>query len=175
MSDLQCPATLILVGWGPVPREPDGVEPVPREAHGELPRLAELADELRTRRIAAVFSGRDASTLVTAQALALRLGVVHRSIDGLEPLPAGPAGAAVPSAGPVDADATGARHRAALDALADLHRGETVLVVTDARVLTTLWPATPRPHGEDALSPYRLVTVQVDGDGWRLLGPPGGG
>jgi 2,3-bisphosphoglycerate-dependent phosphoglycerate mutase len=172
MSDLQCPATLIMVGWGPVSREPDGVEPVPREAHGELPRLA---DGLRTRRIAAVFSGRDASTLVTAQALAVLLGVVHRSIDGLEPLPARPACAAVPGAGSVGADATGARHRAALDALADLHRGETVLVVTDARVLMTLWPATPSPHGEDALSPYRLVTVQVDGDGWRLLGPPGGG
>ena len=72
------------------------------------------------------------------------------------------------------ADAASTRHRAALDALADLHRGETVLVVTDVSVLTALWPGTRSPDGEGALSPYRLVTVQVDGDGWRLLGRPGG-
>ena len=48
-------------------------------------------------------------------------------------------------------------------------------MVTDVSVLTALWPGTRSPDGEGAPSPYRLVTVQVDGDGWRLLGRPGGG
>ena len=162
--------------------------------------VTELADGLRDRRIASVCSGRDSSALAAAQALAAQLGVVHRSVEGLEPPPARRAcaaapgagspgaevrdshvssadfpGAEVPGADSQDAGAQAARHRAALDALADLHRGETVLVVVDAAVLTTLWPASPSPDGGDASSSYRLVTVQVDGDGWRLLGRPGGG
>ena len=239
MSDLQCPATFLVVGWDPDPGEADGAEPDLREARGQLPGmmrmagvtgvpggtaaprmtglagLTELADELSDRRIAGVCSGRDAPRLAAAQALAAQLGVAHRSIEGLDPLPARHARAADPGAGSVgagppgahgtlpdatgpdatgpdvtgpdmrrpdgqdpdgrDAETSGARHRAALDALADLHRGETVLVVTDAAVLTTLWPATPSPDGGVAPSSYRLVTVQVDGDGWRLLGRPGGG
>ena len=188
MSDLQCPATFLVVGWAPVPREPEGVERVPGEGRGRVPEpagLAGLAEEVRDRRIAVVCSGRDATALAAAKGLAGQLGVAHRSIDGLEPLPAGPARAGVAGADVTSAEAQGAgapgaddpsvRHRAALDALADLYRGETVLVVTDASVLTALWPGTRGPDGEDALSPYRLVTVQVDGDGWRLLGRAGGG
>ena len=188
MSDLQCPATFLVVGWAPVPREPEGVERVPGEGRGRVPEpagLAGLAEEVRDRRIAAVCSGRDATALAAAKGLAAQLGVAHRSIDGLEPLPAGPARAGVAGADVTSAEAQGAgapgaddpsaRHRAALDALADLYRGETVLVVTDASVLTALWPRTRGPDGEGALSPYRLVTVQVDGDGWRLLGRAGGG
>ncbi len=184
MSDLQCPATFLVVGWGPVPHRTEGVEAALREGRGRLPGLdgvaepdgvAELADELRDRRIAAVCSGCDATALAAATALARRLGVTHRSVDGLDPLPA--AAADLRLCGPVRrAPApSAARHRAALDALADLHRGETVLVVTDASVVTTLWPAGRGPDDEDGLSPYRLVTVQVDGDGWRLLGRAGGG
>ena len=205
MSDLQCPATFLVLGWDPGSGEADGGEPVSREARGQQPgvagvaaaagvpgmtglaELTELADELGDRRVAAVCSGRDVPALAVAQALAAQLGAVHRSIEGLDPLPARRACAAVPGADATGPDVTGpddpgadshgagtsaARYRAALDALADLYRGETVLVVTDARMLTTLWPAT---HGGEALSSYRLVTVQVDGDGWRLLGRPGGG
>ena len=186
MSDLQCPATFLVVGWGPVPHRTEGVEAALREGRGRLPgldgvaepdgvvELAELADELRDRRIAAVCSGGDATALAAATALARRLGVTHRSVDGLDPLPAAAEDPAV-RAGPPGTGPSAARHRAALDALADLHRGETVLVVTDASVVTTLWPAGRGPDDEDGLSPYRLVTVQVDGDGWRLLGRAGGG
>jgi 2,3-bisphosphoglycerate-dependent phosphoglycerate mutase len=196
MSDLQCPATFLLVGLAPVPRVAEGVESLRRGAPGLPPAvpgppwLTELADELRDHRIALVCSGGDITALAAAKGLAGRLGVPHRGIDGLEPLPAGPAGAeprgadargadargadprgpVAPGADAPCADARAARHRAALDDLADLHRGETVLVVTDACVLTTLWPDGRSADGEEALSPYRLVTVQVDGDGWRLLG-----
>ena len=173
MSDLQCPATFLVVGWGPDPREPEDVQRVLGEGRGRRPGLAGLAglaEELRYRRIAVVCSGREATAHAAAKGLAGKLGVPHRSIDGLEPLPAGPACADV-----AGADAASARHRAALDAVADLHRGETVLVVTDASVLTALWPGARSPDGAGALSPYRLVTMQVDGDGWRLLGRPGGG
>jgi probable phosphoglycerate mutase len=186
MSDLQCPATFLVVGWGPVPREPEGVERVLGEGRGRLPEVAglpepaELAMELRDRRIAVVCSGRDATAHAAAKGLAGLLGVPHHSIEGLEPLSAGLScaeaqGAGAQGAGVAGADAPSARHRAALNALADVHRGETVLVVTDASVLTALWPGTRSPDGEGAVSPYRLVTVQVDGDGWRLLGRPGGG
>ena len=67
-----------------------------------------------------------------------------------------------------------ARHRAALEALADLHRGETVLVVDDGQVLDRRWRRCVRREpgtAPGALSPYRLVTLQVDGDGWRLARP----
>src|SRR4051812_29898948 len=205
MSDLQCPATFLVVGWGAVPRESEDLEQVLSEGRGEPPEpaglpglaelvevaeLAELAEELRDRRIAAVRSGRDASARAVATVLAGRLGVAHRSVDGLEPLPAVSARAGVtgagapglgahgvrasgvgaPGVGPAGADAASERHRAALDALADLHRGETVLVVTDASVLRALWPGSRSPEGRGALSPYEVVTVQVDDDGWRLLG-----
>ncbi len=196
MSDLQCPATFLVVGWAPAPCEPGDVERVRGEGRGRLAEpagladLAELAEELRDRRIAVVCSGRDATALGAASLLAGRLGVPHRGIDGLEPPPAGPAragaagadaqggvakGAGAPGVGAARADAPSARHRAALDALADLYRGETVVVVMDIGVLTALWPGTRTHDAVGALSPYRLVTVQVDGDGWRLLGRPGGG
>jgi hypothetical protein len=206
MSDLQCPATFLVVGLAPIPCVAEGVGHVRRGAPDAPPAVpgpfgwTGLADELRDRRIALVCSGRDTPSLAAGKALAGRLGVLHRCIDGLGPLAAVPAGAGVPGADPrgadlggadprgtdargadprgadpraVDApaaDAPAARHQAALDDLADLHRGETVLVVTDASVLTTLWPAGESADGEDALSPYRLVAVQVDADGWRLLG-----
>jgi probable phosphoglycerate mutase len=193
MSDLQCPATFLVVGWAPAPCEHGDVERVRGEGRGRLGEpagLADLADELRDRRIAVVCSGRDATALGAASLLAGRLGVPHRGIDGLQPPPAGPAragaagadaqggvakGAGAPGVGAEGADAPSARHRAALDALADLHRGETVVVVMDISVLTALWPGTRTRDAVGAPSPYRLVTVQVDGDGWRLLGRPGGG
>jgi 2,3-bisphosphoglycerate-dependent phosphoglycerate mutase len=197
MSDLQCPATFLVVGWGAVPRESEDVDQVLSEGRGEPPEpaglaglaglaeLAQLAEELRDRRIAAVCSGRDASARAAATVLAGRLGVAHRSLDGLEPLPAVPAcpgvagagapGVGAPGVGVTGADPVSECHRAALDALADLHRGETVLVVTDASVLRALWPGSRSPEGRGAPSPYEVVTVQVDDDGWRLLGRPDGG
>ena len=45
-----------------------------------------------------VCSGRDATALAAAKGLAGQLGVPHRSVDGLEPLPAGPACADVAGA-----------------------------------------------------------------------------
>ena len=84
-----------------------------------------------------VCSGRDATALAAAKGLAGRgcAAPQHRRAG---------AAAGRPSRAPM-CGRRSARHRAALDALADLHRGETVLVVTDASVLTALCAAAAEP------------------------------
>jgi probable phosphoglycerate mutase len=163
MSDLQCPATFLLVSCAD-------------SGPGETGRrqVAELVDRLRDRRVAAVYSGGTAPGVAAAALLGESLGVAARTVGGLQPLPVGPGDGDVPVPTAV------ARYRTALEDLADLHRGETVLLVDDGEVLSVaLWPLDRRVRGEVAvprgLSPYRPVTLQVDGDGWRLLDGPGGG
>ena len=69
-----------------------------------------------------------------------------------------------------------ARFVAAVEALADRHRGETVLVVSHGGVMTLAIPNTAenvRPElALDAMIPNCAVAeVEVDADGWRLVGP----
>jgi len=69
-----------------------------------------------------------------------------------------------------------ARFVAGVEALADRHRGETVLVVSHGGVMTLAIPNTAenvRPElALDAMIPNCAVAeVEVDADGWRLVGP----
>ena len=153
MSDLQCPTTFLVV-------------PVDTLGEGWRDQVAGLAGRLRDRRVAAVYGGTTAPAVAVSAALADGLGVPSC------PLAATP----TPPAGPSDGTAV-ARCRAALEELADLHRGESVLVVVDGQVLEpALTPLVRRGLGSGPRrTPYRPVTLEVDGDGWRLVDRPGPG
>jgi hypothetical protein len=152
MSDLQCPATFLVVR-------------VDTLGEGWSGEVAGLAERLRDRRVAVVYGGTTASALAVSAALADGLGVPSHTLA--PPTPPG---------GPADRAAVG-RYRAALEELADLHRGETVLVVDDGQVLEpAVTPLVRRGLGEGPpRPPYRPVTLEVDGDGWRLVDRPGPG
>ncbi len=150
MSDLQCPATFLVVR-------------VDRLGEGWRGQVAGLAEQLRDRRLAAVYGGTTAPAVAVSAALADGLGVPSHPL-------------AETPGGPSDGTAV-ARCRAALEELADLHRGETVLVVDDGQVLgPALTPLVRRGLGTGpSRTPYRPVTLEVDGDGWRLVDRPGPG
>ena len=153
MSDLQCPATFLAV-------------PVDTLGEGWRDQVAGLAEGLRDRRVAAVYGGATAPAVAVSVALADGLGVPSH------PLAEPP----TPPGGPSDETAV-ARCRAALEALADVHRGEAVLVVDDGQVLgPALAPLVGRgPGAGPGRTPYRPVAVEVDGDGWRLVDRAGQG
>jgi hypothetical protein len=153
MSDLQCPATFLVVRVNTL-------------GEGWSGDVAGLAERLRDRRVAAVYGGTTASALAVSAALADGLGVPSHTL-AVPPTPPG---------GPADGTAV-VRYRAVLEELADLHRGETVLVVDDGQVLEpALTPLVRRGLGEGPpRPPYRPVTLEVDGDGWRLVDRPGPG
>ena len=153
MSDLQCPATFLVVG----------VNTLGEGWHGEV---AGLAERLRDRRVAAVYGGTAAPAAAVAAALAGGLGLPSHTLAE-PPTPPGdrPDGAAA------------VRCRAGLEELADLHRGETVLVVDDSQVLEPALAPLLRggPGAGPGRTPYRPLTLELDGDGWRLVDRPGPG
>ena len=151
MSDLQCPATFLVVR-------------VHTLGKGWRGQVAGLTERLRDSRVAAVYAGTTAPAVAVSAALADGLGVPSHPL------------AAPPTPG-VPGDGTAvARCRTALEELADLHRGETVLVVDDGQVLEpALAPLVGRGPGAGPTPPYRPVALEVDGDGWRLVDRPGVG
>ena len=151
MSDLQCPATFLVLR----------VDTLGEGWRGEV---AGLAEQLRDRRVAAVYGGATAPAVAVSAEVADGLGLPPHPLT--EP--------PTPLGGPSDGTAV-ARCRAALEALADLHRGETVLVVDDGQVLQPAWaPLAGRGLGAGpGRTPYQPVTLEVDGDGWRLVDRPG--
>ena len=71
-----------------------------------------------------------------------------------------------------------ARYREALQGIADLHRGETVLVLSHGGVMSFVLPrvdgAVRHDLVERAFLPNcGIAEVEVDGDGFRVLGWPG--
>jgi hypothetical protein len=153
MSDLQCPATFVVV-------------PVDTLGEGWRGEVAALAGRLWDRRVAAVYGATTAPAVAVSAALADGLGLPSH------PLAEPPS----PPSGPADGTAV-ARCRIALEGLADLHRGETVLVVADRQVLEPALAALVRRGlgaGQGPAS-YRAVTLEVDGDGWRLVDRSGSG
>jgi hypothetical protein len=117
MSDLQCPATFLVLG-------PAGTEAVGR---------------LAGTRLAAVYAVPEGREVATAVA-----GISDLPVSALEP--------------------DGSSYAAARDGLADLHRGETVLVVLPEAVASTL-----AGGGEDReTAGAEVLEVAVDSDGWSV-------
>lgn len=155
-----------------------------------------LGARLATERVAAIYTSTLARAVETGERLGAVLGLPRSSVEGVQEFaigdlvgrPVGDPAVAEVFRRWVDGDLsvgcpgaeTGAeiidRFTDALDALADRHRGEAIVVVSHGGVMslgithhaTNAAPALVHQH----LLPHcALVPVEVDADGWRLAGP----
>lgn len=145
MSDLQCPATFVLVRDGD--REP----------------ARDVARSLRHRRVAHVYTSDLPTAVTTAAVMAEELDVPVREQAELREL--GPDAES-------DADAV-TRLATVLSEIADEHRGETLLVVSHRSILSLALPSLARnvpARYSDArpLPPCGAVEMRVDADGWVM-------
>jgi len=194
MSDLFCPATLIVARHGEAEYDSQHVS----DAGGSLTAVGriqakELAESLRDRKVAAVWCSDMARAVQTAEIVAAVLDVPVRVRSGLREFSVG-ALAGEPDAWPVldevfahwmagDLSAgcpgteTGTdvlrRVRAELEVLADQFRGETVAVISHGGVIGFVLPQLARNVRPD-LSVGRPMAncgtceLSVDADGWVL-------
>lgn len=135
VSDLQCPATFWLVAAG---EDGDAADPA---------RLTRLRAALGATHVAAVHAGPGAQRL--AAAAAESVGAPLQTMDELDGPRHGEAGAEAFR-----------RWRAAVEEVADLYRGETVVVVGEAASLDGVLPGAAAD----------VLRIEVDGDGWRVTG-----
>lgn len=141
MSDVHCPATLLLTG----PGETGGGAVAALTFRGRT-QVRDLAAALTDRRVALVYSGDDLAAVQTAEVVAGALGLhvevrpaLGTSYDGHDGV-------------------------AALEDVADAHRGETVLVVAAREVLRSVVPRLV-PGAAEAAS-AAVLELAVDADGW---------
>ncbi|HEY8618790.1 MAG TPA: histidine phosphatase family protein [Dermatophilaceae bacterium] len=200
MSDLQCPATLLIARHGDAEYTVAGALSDDGGRLTDLGRrqVKELVDTLGSRRIAAVYSSRMVRAVESADLAAAGLGVRRVVTEGLqEPSVGELAGVSFqdPRAhqvfdawlqGNLDAGYPGGedghtvmkRFKEALEDIADTHRGETVLVFTHSGVMSLVVPRLSVNVRND-LAAQRLppncalAEVEVDADGWRILSWPG--
>ncbi|MHB8273301.1 MAG: histidine phosphatase family protein [Dermatophilaceae bacterium] len=200
MSDLQCPATLLIARHGDAEYAVDGVLSDDGGALTDKGRaqVSELAETLRSRRIAAVYSSRMDRAVESAELAASQLGLRPRVVDGIQEFSVGDlAGvsfhderaqqvfdawlhgdlaAAFPGA--EDGHVVVKRFAQALEEIADTHRGETVLVFTHGGVMSLAIPRLAINLRNDLAAQRFLpncaaAEVQVDADGWRVVTWPG--
>ncbi len=194
MSDLHCPATLVVARHG----EAEFVEDWFSDEGGSLTRAGRLqaralAESLAGRRVAAVYCSDISRAVQTAEIVAHRLEVAVTACKSLREVSVGslhgePFDASRLEslgdrwcAGALDACFEGGetgsevveRHREQFEQIADQHRGETVLVVGHqtalgivvATLAANLTPSWSRGH---ALSNGESVELERDADGWVL-------
>ena len=171
MSDLQCPATLLIARHGDAGYANDGVLSDDGGWLTDVGRaqVGELADTLRSRRISAVYSSRMEPAVESGELAATELGVKAFAVDGLQELSARPEAE--------DGHAVVSRVRDAVTAIADIHRGERVLVFTHSGVMALVMPRIAA-SGCNTLAAQRFLPgcvaaeVEVDADGWRVVSWP---
>jgi hypothetical protein len=135
MSDLQCPATLLMV---------------PSEI--SQAQVHQLVEQVRTRRVAAVYSSRAEAAVTSAELAASELGLQPRLVEGL--------------------DESSAGFTEAIGGISDIHRGESVVVFIRGEVMARATPlAAQRLVPDDASSGTAVLEIEVDGDGWRPAAP----
>ncbi|HET8601024.1 MAG TPA: histidine phosphatase family protein [Segeticoccus sp.] len=142
MSDLQCPATFWFLPAGT--RADPGADPG-AESDGGPALLERLRTVLGATAVAGVYTGPAGEPFAAAAAAALD-APLHTTSD------------LHGHATDEDAQDAARRWQKAVEELADLYRGETVLVVGDEDTLRVVLPG--RAAG--------VVRVEVDGDGWRV-------
>src|SRR5690348_5717557 len=147
MSDVHCPATLLLSGPGEA-----GTGAVAALTSRGRTEARELAAALADRRVALVYAGDDLPVVQTAEVVAGALGL-HVTVCP-----------------PLGTSYDGHSGVAELEDVADAHRGETVLVVARRDVLRSVVPALVPGAGET--DPEPLVELAVDADGWVLRASP---
>ena len=210
MSDLQCPATLLVCRHGeaeyakhPLPAGAPQAAGVLSDDGGSLTdagreQVYRLVEQVRPRRVAAVYSSRMQRAAESAALAASELGLRPAVVDGLEEFSVGDlAGLSwhddraqqvfdawllgdlgVGCPGAESGDAVVNRFRQALGDIADLHRGETVLVFTHGGAMSLAIPRVAVNAGNDVaarrfLANCAVAEVEVDADGWRLVSWPG--
>ncbi len=200
MSDLHCPATLLVARHGDAQYERPSVLSDDGGWLSALGRhqVGRLAAELAPRNIARVWSSRVSCAAQSATIAAQALGVDAVEVDGLQELavgalaglrPDGPELASVFESwdhGDLDRTVPDSesgeevvrRYREGLQTIADQHRGETVLVFSHGGVMSFVLPRLSPTVRQD-LTGQRVVPacgvseVAVDGDGFRVLTWPG--
>lgn len=180
MSDLQCPARVFVVGSVAARYAvPGGTSDTAAGLTAEgVDRARRLAERLRAERVAVVYTSRQAPAVDTGAVVARLLAVDAHVLAGVEEL--GTEVAARWPGGESGAEAL-ARMGAALDAVADRHRGEAVLVVSHGAVMSLALPRLAGNAGilrgaPPRLDPGDVVALERDADGWRLTAPwPGHG
>lgn len=198
MSGLQCPARILVCRHGEAAYSRSDVL---TEEGGELTALGRRqADALGARvaqeRVAAVYTSTLARAQETGERLGSLLGLASSAVAGVQEFaigefvgrPVGDRGAAEVYRRWVDGDLsvgcpgaeTGAeivdRFASAVDALADRHRGEAIVLVSHGGVMSLAIThhalnASPTLVHQHLLPNCAVVTVEVDADGWRLVGP----
>lgn len=171
MSDLQCAATFLFARCGQA-KDSAGCVLSGEATLSEQGRrqVHQLVEQVRSRRVAQVYSAQTGAAVESAKLAAAELAVSHVVVDGLQELPVGEL------AGNSQGDQL--RFTEAIGDLADTHRGETVLVFTAGGAMTqairTLSASQGRaPVGPRVLPACALAAVEVDADGWRLASWPG--
>ena len=197
MSDLQCAATLLIARHGEAEYETELLT----DAGGSLTRAGRaqavaLAESLAGSPIALVYTSALSRAVQTAEIVAARTGAGVAVREGLAEWSVGEhagtpyvAGLFEPvfeawESGDVEARVPGSESCAeirdrvggVLREIADLHRGETVLVVSHTGAIQTTVPAlVGLPDSFAASHPVgytAVVEVAVDGDGWVLRSWP---
>ena len=197
VSDLQCPARVLVARHG----EATYADPrVLSDEGGWLTEVgkhqaADLGHGLRDQRVAAVYTSRMSRAQQTGAIVADRLGLTSSTVDGVQEFAVGSL-AGKPAAAPESREVflawirgdldrrwpgaeTGtevvARFVEAVDAIADRHRGETVVLVSHGGVMTLAIPntatnTTPELARQADIPNCAVAEVEVDVDGWRLVG-----
>jgi hypothetical protein len=155
MSDLQCPATLVLAF---------PCLDSPHTGDGTRDARLDLARRLRLARLAMIYTSDAHGRVADGDALAAELGVASAVKPDLGERPRDDArGSSRPS------------NQAELESIADLHRGETVLVIADREALAAAVASkvvVRRAAGADVASLFdrvpgwAVLQVDVDADGW---------
>lgn len=200
MGDLHCPATLLLTRHGDAEY---GRPSVLSDEGGWLSgqgveQVTALAEGLRERRVARVYTSTLQRAVESGARVAEVLGVDSVALDGLEEFSVGAlAGRAhddpellsvykawlhgdlarVIPGGESGAEVV-ARYREALQAIADLHRGETTLVFTHGGVMSFVVPRLSGNVRADLaeqkfLPNCAVAELSVDEDGFEVLSWPG--
>ena len=148
MSDLQCAATILVAVHGEAEpddgRLADDGRPLSPAGRAQAERLGAA---LVGRAVTVVYCGGTAPAVQTAEIAAGVLGAAVRVQTGLS--------------GSSDEDQTIDE----LQAISDLHRGETVLVVSDARAIgTALQRLAPQHSGTTGFG--EPIELRADSDGW---------
>ncbi len=193
MSDLHCPATLVVARHAKAAFVEDWFSDEGGSLTSEgRAQARELADSLADRRVAAVWCSDASRAVQTAEIAAARLGVAVSARKSLREVFIGTlmeqafdygrieevcekwyAGSleARFEQGESGAEVV-ARHRAQFEEIADLHRGETVLVVGHQTalgiVVPTLAGLTVAWARDNELANTESIELEHDADGWVL-------
>ena len=200
MSDLHCPATLLVARHGDAgyPHakvlSDDGGWLTDKGKH----QVRELAESLRPRNVAGIWTSRLQRAVESGAIAAQVLGVESRAVDGLEEFSvgalagrdhddpelmgvfeawkAGHLGTFIP--GGESGEQVLDRYRRALGEISDQHRGETVLVFTHGGVMSFCLPRMGRNVRSDLAAQMFLpncavAEISIDADDVTVVSWPG--